>query len=556
MKIQLQAFIFNALSILLVSASAQTAQFDWFEYEGRDAVFSQPLPAGHFQNPILAGFYPDPSITRAGDTFYMVHSSFSYFPGIPIFKSTDLIHWQPLGHVLTRRSQLQVDQAGVSRGIFAPTIRYHDGTFYVISTGIDDAGGNFIVTAKDPAGPWSELQLLPEIKGIDPDIFFDDDGKVYIAHNGEPEGTALYEGHRAIWLWEYDLEKEEVVKNSGRVIVNGGVDLSQQPIWIEAPHIYKINGWYYLLCAEGGTEKNHSEVVFRTKNLAQPFIPYTKNPILTQRDLPADRPNPIATAGHADLVQTPSGQWWAVFLATRNYNKDYFNTGRETFLLPVSWTDDWPIILPPGQAIPWQLKKPVGLKNTLDTKPLTGNFTWRDDFNQVSLSPTWNILRSSSERPYQLAGDGYLKLQARQITLDEKRQPGFVGRRQQHLTYEASTQLQLPLADTVSAGITVFQSEMAHYFFALEKQGSLNTLVLEMADQSQPKALKRMALANAGEFIRFKISGNKDKVSFLYQTQNDKKWQTFAHELDATLLSTKRAGGFVGTYLGLHSRTN
>ena len=556
MKIQLQAFIFNALSILLVSASAQTAQFDWFEYEGRDAVFSQPLPAGHFQNPILAGFYPDPSITRAGDTFYMVHSSFSYFPGIPIFKSTDLIHWQPLGHVLTRRSQLQVDQAGVSRGIFAPTIRYHDGTFYVISTGIDDAGGNFIVTAKDPAGPWSELQLLPEIKGIDPDIFFDDDGKVYIAHNGEPEDTALYEGHRAIWLWEYDLEKEEVVKNSGRVIVNGGVDLSQQPIWIEAPHIYKINGWYYLLCAEGGTEKNHSEVVFRTKNLAQPFIPYTKNPILTQRDLPADRPNPIATAGHADLVQTPSGQWWAVFLATRNYNKDYFNTGRETFLLPVSWTDDWPIILPPGQAIPWQLKKPVGLKNTLDTKPLTGNFTWRDDFNQVSLSPTWNILRSSSERPYQLAGDGYLKLQARQITLDEKRQPGFVGRRQQHLTYEASTQLQLPLADTVSAGITVFQSEMAHYFFALEKQGSLNTLVLEMADQSQPKALKRMALANAGEFIRFKISGNKDKVSFLYQTQNDKKWQTFAHELDATLLSTKRAGGFVGTYLGLHSRTN
>ncbi|MFT6898601.1 MAG: xylan 1,4-beta-xylosidase [Paraglaciecola sp.] len=168
----------------------------------------------------------------------MVHSSFSYAPGVPILHCQDLVNWELLGHVLTRPEQLNLQGQQVSRGVFAPTIRYHDGLFYMITT-VVDTGGNFFVTAEDPAGQWSDPHWLPEIDGIDPDIFFDANGKVYITHSGVPQGQPLYEGHRAIWMWEYDLAQHKVLASSGRVIVNGGVDLVKQPIWIEAPHIYQ-----------------------------------------------------------------------------------------------------------------------------------------------------------------------------------------------------------------------------------------------------------------------------------------------------------------------------
>jgi len=551
---------FLALALSLVTANCladtQAARFSWFTYEGRDSQFAEALKPGHFQNPILAGFYPDPSITRVGDTFYMVHSSFSYFPGVPIFKSTDLVNWQSLGYVLTRPEQLRVPHAGVSRGIFAPAIRHHKGVFYVITTGIDDAGGNFIVTATDPTGPWSDPIFLPEIDGIDPSMFFDDDGKVYITHNGPPTGTPLYEGHRAIWMWEYDAAKQKVVSNSQRLLVNGGVDLSKKPIWIEAPHIYKINDWYYLFCAEGGTADNHSEVVFRTRDLKEPFVPAPKNPILTQRDLDPNRVNPIATAGHVDIVQTPSGEWWAVFLATRNYDKQFFNTGRETFLLPLTWTDGWPQILPPSTAIPSQLPIPKGLKPTANATALTGNFQWRDDFSQPQLGFEWNLLRTSPELPYRLAPNG-LQLDARKTSMADLSQPAFIGRRQQHQTYSASTRLNLPLANTVTAGIVVFQSEQAHYFLGVESLGNKGAyrLVLEKAESGPPQIMQSKELpGQAGNHIDLKIEGDKGLVGFYYRTATDKQWQLLADKLDATLLSTQKAGGFVGSYLGVHAR--
>lgn len=539
------------------SKNAQAAHFSWFAYEGRDSQFDLPVKPGHFQNPILAGFYPDPSITRVGDTFYMVNSSFAYFPGVPIFKSTDLVHWQSLGYVLTRPEQLRVANAGVSRGIFAPAIRHHKDTFYVITTGVDAAGGNFIVTANDAAGPWSDPVFLPEIDGIDPSLFFDDDGKVYITHNGPPPGEALYEGHRAIWLWEYDPTNKKVIGDSRKLLVNGGVDLSKKPIWIEAPHIHKINGWYYLFCAEGGTAENHSEVVFRTRDLKEPFIAAPNNPILTQRDLDPGRANPIATAGHADIVQTAAGEWWAVFLATRNYDKQFFNTGRETFLLPVTWTDGWPHILPPGTAIPWQLPKPAGLKPTDNATALTGNFQWRDDFSKSQLGFEWNLLRTSMDLPYRLIAGSGVALSARKTSMADLSQPAFIGRRQQHQTYSASTRLQLPLADGVLAGIVAFQSEQAHYFLGVKSLGKNQgyRLVLEKAESGPPQMIHSKDLPfKIGDQIDLKIDGDKGLIGFYYRTAKDKQWQLFADKLDATLMSTQKAGGFVGSYLGIHAR--
>ena len=239
---------------------------------------------------------------------------------------------------------------GVSRGLFAPSISTHDGTFYILNTCVD-CGGNFIITARDPAGPWSNPVWLPALEGgIDPSLFFDEDGKAWLVNNGPPVGTPRYPGHRAIWLQQFDVQ---TMRSFGprRVLVDGGVNPAANPVWIEGPHLLKVGGYYYLTCAEGGTEVRHSQVVLRSRDVTGPYIPYSGNPILTQRDLPADRRFPITSAGHAQLVETRNGDWWATFLATRPYGQDFYNTGRETFLLPVRWEDGWPRITAPGEGV-------------------------------------------------------------------------------------------------------------------------------------------------------------------------------------------------------------
>lgn len=540
------------VAALATSASsiAASVNFHQFSYEGNDQVFATPLKANEYRNPILAGFYPDPSITRAGDDYYLVNSSFSYQPGVPIFHSKDLVTWKSLGHVLTTPAQLPLKNQQTSRGIYAPTIRHHKGVFYMITT-LVDVRGNFLVTATNPAGPWSEPILLPDIGGIDPDIFFDDDGKAYIAHNDGPIGEPLYNGHRAIWLWEFDPNTKSVVKNSGRVIVNGGTDLSKKPIWIEGPHIYKINGWYYLLCAEGGTGMDHSAVIFRSKSLSEPFVPYENNPILTQRDLPAERSNPITTAGHADLVQTKEDEWWAVFLATRAYDKKYYNTGRETFLLPVTWKDGWPVILERGKDIPYQLKAPAINASTPAPDTLSGNFSWQDNFSKKALGFEWVSLRSGDSPFYQLTQAG-IELQALNIKLDSLAQPAFLGRRQQHTHFNASTEFELPAQQT-SAGIVALQSETAHYYFGVKQGAKGPEIFIEQANKTSPKVIYHKRVKDLAQPINLRIEGDAGKIHFSYKNSQG-KYKYVLKNADAKMLSTEVAGGFVGTLLGIHAR--
>lgn len=531
--------------------------FDWFEYQGDDEIFAKPLAADEYQNPIAAGFYPDPSITRKGDDYYMVNSSFSYTPGLPILHSRDLVNWKLIGHALTRASQAKFDGLRMSRGIFAPTIRYHDGVFYIITTAVD-SGGNFIVTATDPAGPWSEPTWLPEIGGIDPDIFFDDNGKVYIAHNDAPDGEPLYEGHRAIRLWEFDLANKTVVTggDSGRVVVNGGVNIAEQPVWIEGPHIYKINGWYYLTCAEGGTSVNHSQVVFRTKSLSEPFVPYENNPILSQRDLDPARQNPVTSTGHADFVQTPNGDWWSVFLAVRPYADNYYNTGRETYLLPITWQDEWPVILPKEQEVPYRHTKPKvdsSVAQLTDTDSMTGNFTWREEFANQDLSPHWNFLRGFERSWLQIENDT-LFLQAAEHDLSSLEQAAFIAHRQQHMHFSASTSLNLPSDQTISGGITAFQNSRFHYYFAVQKQPDNYRLFVQQVNNGESRVIADTLIqGQAGQPVTLSITGDKGHISFAYTLANTTQ-VTLVDNADATLLSTESAGGFVGAMIGLHVR--
>src|SRR5690606_23113252 len=219
--------------------AAPPVHFDWFEYTGRDAAFEAEVPEGSFRNPVLSGFHSDPSVVAANGKFYLVASTFTFFPGIPVFESEDLVHWKQVGNAIHRPEQLDFDGLGVSRGVFAPATEFHDGTVYVVNPSVD-AGGHFIVTATEPAGPWSDPIWLPTIGGIDPSLFFDDDGKVYILNTDEPEVAVRYDGHRAIWLQEIDIASGKPF-GPRKVLIDGGVKPEENPIWIEGPHIYKVD---------------------------------------------------------------------------------------------------------------------------------------------------------------------------------------------------------------------------------------------------------------------------------------------------------------------------
>jgi alpha-N-arabinofuranosidase len=516
------------------------------------------LPSGSYRNPILAGFYPDPSICRVGDDYYLVNSSFAWFPGIPIFHSRDLVHWTQLGHVLDRPGQLKLAGLGVSRGVFAPAISHHAGVFYVINT-LVDAGGNFYVTAKDPAGPWSDPVWLPEIDGIDPSFFFDDDGRAYIVNNGPPpDNHPLYLGHRAIWLQEFDLERRQLT-GPREIIVNGGTDLAKRPVWIEGPHLFKQDRWYYLICAEGGTGEEHSEVVFRSRALRGPYVPWERNPILTQRTLPADRPNPVTCTGHADFVEATDGAWWAVFLGCRPYERDCYNTGRETFLLPVSWTDGWPLVLPPGQTVPMIGAAPQLPVSPAPAIPLNGNFTWRDDFAGPTLAPVWNFLRGPAAAWLSLTEPpGGLTLHPRADPLTGHGEPSFVARRQQNAHCTAITSLRFPAEAGVSAGLVAFQNETHHFFLGVRSRAGGAEVFLERTagdeNGGRPQTIARADLpAPTPETIQLRLTVDGRTCSFSYAARPG-EWRVLKENEDATILSTRVAGGFVGTMLGLYAR--
>jgi len=524
-------------------------QFEWFEYTGRDATFSAPPPAGSFHNPILAGYYPDPAVERVGDKYYLVNSTFAHWPGIPIHESTDLVHWTLIGHALSDPSKVTYDGLEISRGVFAPSIHHHDGTFYVVNT-LVGAGGNFVVTATDPRGPWSDPVWLKGVNGIDPSLFFDTDGKTYLVHNGPPEGTPLYDGHCALWIHEFDLKKLEA--GPGKVLVNGGVDITKKPQWIEGPHLYRVRDWYYLMAAEGGTERNHSEVIFRSKSPWGPFEAYPGNPILTQRDLPEDRPNPVTNSGHADLIQMKDGSWWAVFLASRPYEGFLYNTGRETFLLPVSWKEGWPVILEQGKPIPYVVKGPKGMKRDAQAGAdlSGGNFDQRDEFDSAEPGHEWLQVHVPKQRWYELT-DGTLLIHPLAVRLDEKRNASFYARRQAHQRFAATTELHPPKSPGTAAGLAAYQNESHWYFFGARRADRKLQLFLERRAGEATETVAT-AMVDVPETLRLLINGNGRHYSFFYDAGDG--WQLLRDNDDASILSTEIAGGFVGTVLGPYAR--
>lgn len=530
------------------------ARFSWFEYEGRDPVFDHYRPNEHeYQNPVIAGFYPDPSILRVGADYYLVTSTFSFYPGVPIFHSRDLVNWRQIGNVLDRPSQLDLEGLDISEGIYAPALRYHEGTFYLLTT-LVGKGGNFIVTADHPAGPWSDPVWLPEVVGFDPSIFFDDDGRAYIVNNGDPAYTPLYQGHKAIWIQEFDLAEMKTV-GERRVIVDGGVEISKEPIWIEGPHIHKVDGVYYLIAAEGGTAEDHSEVVFRSDHVFGPFIPNENNPILTQRHLDPGRVHPITSTGHADIVQTPEGEWWTVFLGTRPYEGDLYNTGRETFMMPLEWRDGWPTVVGGTDPLPFVHRKPNLPPSDPAETPLTGNFVIRDNFDVPELAPYWMFIRTPRERWYMIDDRG-LHIEARAVDIGGRGQPSFIGRRQQHTHATATVKLRFnPAEDGDRAGLVAFQNDDFYLFIGVSMRHGAVAMEAERKAGGEAEVIASEAVdigTDEPAYLRIDADGGVYRLSYSLDGED---WRTLVGDVDGRILSTRMATGFVGTMIGMYAAT-
>ena len=534
-----------------MAAGAADARFSYYKYEGRslESAMVHPGPT-EFANPVISGYSPDPSVERVGDDYYLVTSSFTHFPGLPVYHSKDLVTWTQIGNAIDRPGQVDFTGMNVSAGLMAPDISYHDGLFYIVCTNRK----NFVITARNPAGPWSDPVNL-EFEGIDPSIYWDEGGKAYIVNNGAPSGAPLYDGHRSIWMQEFDPKSLALV--GPRIeIINGGADLSTKPFWTEAPHLYRKDGDYYLIAAQGGTREQHSEVVFRSRSVAGPYEGYAGNPILTQRDLPDGRPNAVGTTGHADFVQTPDGRWWSVFLATRNYGPDLYNIGRETWLLPVTWKDGWPLILEKGKPAPFVSERPALPAQARPSQPLSGDFSYTDEFSRPKLGLGWMSVRIPSTDRYRIERNELILKPDRGVG-DVSHVPSFVGRKQAHAVATVSTMMKFaPERPGDRAGLLAMQSDDAYLFLGVEQRAGRPVVVLSARksahDPQRGETLSSSSLPTPNVPIYLKLSIDGGTLHASYATRKN-HWKPLGGQVDATFLSTRLAGGFVGTVIGLYN---
>lgn len=497
-----------------------------------------------YRNPVIPGFYPDPSVCRVGEDYYLANSSFEFFPGVPLYHSRDLASWEQIGHALTRESQLDLTGSGTSGGVFAPTIRYHAGKFYVITTVLnfqaDFAAGespmkNLIVQAENPAGPWSD-PVPVDHPGIDPSLFWDDDGRCYLQGPvSGPEGQFISQ-------FEIDPDTGEKLGETRCIWKGSG---GKCP---EGPHLYKINGIYYLMIAEGGTEWGHMETIARSDSVWGPFEGCPRNPIVTHRNYTPSfqmgdgAPQEFGCVGHADLVDDPQGNWWMVLHGVRPSQGQLHHIGRETLLAPVTWEDGWPVVNG-GRFLEAEMEGPG---EPCAPQP---DFTFTEDFTaETRLPPRWASLRGPLGDRCRLAGG--LALTAGADTLDGLGRPSFVGVRQRHLAAEAETALSFDPADAgAEAGLTVFHTNERHYDLIVSRRNGgraafLRKTVGDMVTESEPVPLPERG--------RLRLAIQADQLTYRFLAGGEEGPMLPVGEGRTQLLSTEAmAGTFTGCFFGL-----
>ncbi len=475
-----------------------------------------------FRNPIVTGYYPDPSVCRVDNKYYMVCSSFQYFPGVPLFESDDLINWTQIGYCLTRKSQLPLETATSSGGIFAPTIRYNDGHFYMTTTNTT-TGGNFFVWTDDIHGEWSDPIYIDQ-EGIDPSLYFEN-GKAYFMSNGADS---------AILQCEIDIKTGEKL-SEGNVLWRGTG--GRYP---ESPHLYKIGEYYYLMLAEGGTEYGHMVTYARSKIIDGPYTPYAKNPVLTNRNKGGYS---VQAVGHADLIQDTSGNWWMYHLGFRQIDRwlTYHHLGREVFLMPVQFDDDgWFTVGDDGTTTA-----------TVETDRISDDviqkFILEYTFKDIANNPDWQYLRNYNAEDY-ILGEDSIKLRGTEVTIDEPKSPTFICLHQKEFDMELTCDVKIAGGE---AGVTVYMDQEHHYdIYALKDDdgnyavvelniGNINHIAGKVKLSSNTATLK--ITSNAFGYT-FNVIDNGDEVQLGYGISR--------------YLSSEVAMGFTGVVLGFYSQNS
>jgi len=490
------------------------------------------------KNPILPGFYPDPSICAVGEDFYLVNSSFAYFPGLPVMHSKDLAHWEQIGNVLDRESQLPLFDTELSRGLFAPTIRYYDGVYYLVCTNVT-FGGNFVVTATDPAGPWSEPHYLEGADGIDPSLFFDEDGKCYYCGTHPNPDGCRYDGDYFIWVQELDTVNFKLVGEK-KDVWNGAM---RGVHWPEGPHIYRINDYYYIIHAEGGTGPEHAVSVARSKNIFGPYENNFCNPIFTHRHLGVKYP--IKYVGHADLFQTPKGDWYMIMLAVRP-SEGYTTMGRETFMARVIWENGWPVVNPGLGILSSELKVDLDEWTPSEGASIPG-ISRKYIFSKMdNLGPEFLQLRNPEEDAVKLvSGDG-LHLKCRTKKMNEYANTSYLGIRQDAHVFEAGVTLDTSeLVDGAKAGIVLLQNN--DYHLRLEYSGI--TVSAIMCAKGEESVVASVNMPEKEISLVIKVSGVKATVL----AGKGSEVKAIKYDIDISSLSTEIAGGFVGCTVGMYA---
>ena len=524
---------------------------------------------GFFINPIISGAHPDPSICRVGNDYYIVNSSFEYFPGLPIHHSKDLVNWELIGYGLHREDQCNGEMNLVDvqsdGGIHAPTIRYHKGTFYIITTNVYNSGDgspglmrNFIITAKNPSGPWSKPHIIEGAPGIDPDIFFDDNGKVYFTGTHSP-GDMNSNGIGEIWIQELDIKKWKLVGK--RHTVWDGIF----GCCTEGPHIYKEHGLYYLLVAEGGTGKNHAVMIAASENILGPYEENQRNPILTTRHLSNNYF--VNSTGHADMIELEDGRWYMVSLGKRNDLDGDANMGRETYLMPMQWEstivkweqvseDRWePLryLFPVVAPLTGKVERFTPLPFT--DRPQYLNNTVIDDFLNENLDLRWTFIRVPEEKTYSLLENpGFLRLYSKPGKIEDRKRFGLVGFRQKESDFEFEVKMNfLPNKDKVESGVIHYQKEWNYLTNTVIKKRKKYYLEQKLKEKGKEVVtLKKSILKGYDGNIILKVKSKKDRYDFFYSLNDGSSFDYFT-SIEAIKVLDRN---YTGALLGLFTTSN
>ena len=524
---------------------------------------------GYFINPIISGAHPDPSICRVGNDYYIVNSSFEYFPGLPIHHSKDLVNWELIGYGLHREDQCNGEMNLVDvqsdGGIHAPTIRYHKGTFYIITTNVYNSGDgspglmrNFIITAKNPSGPWSKPHIIEGAPGIDPDIFFDDNGKVYFTGTHSP-GDMNSNGIGEIWIQELDIKKWKLVGK--RHTVWDGIF----GCCTEGPHIYKEHGLYYLLVAEGGTGKNHAVMIAASENILGPYEENQRNPILTTRHLSNNYF--VNSTGHADMIELEDGRWYMVSLGKRNDLDGDANMGRETYLMPMQWEptivkweqvseDKWePLryLFPVVAPLTGKVERFTPLPFT--DRPQYINNTVIDDFLNENLDLRWTFIRVPEEKTYSLLENpGFLRLYSKPGKIEDRKRFSLVGFRQKESDFEFEVKMNfLPNKDKVESGVIHYQKEWNYLTNTVIKKRKKYYLEQKLKEKGKEVVtLKKTILKGYDGNIILKVKSKKDRYDFFYSLNDGSSFDYFT-SIEAIKVLDRN---YTGALLGLFTTSN